>query len=162
MYCRYHKDVGHNTEYCIQLKNEIEYFIGQGKLNKYTKDGNNNNRDNWDNQDKRDVHDKRPQPRGPMVNIIYGSTTTAETSRKTRKAYAREFLQVVGGPPKKAKKGIAIVFDDDDLEGIKFSHDNPLVIIPVISNSSVKRVLVDGSTSVEHPVSLRILEDGVQ
>ena len=36
-----------------------------------------------------------------------------------------------------------IVFDDDDLEGIKFSHYDPLVIMHVIGNSFVKIVLVD-------------------
>ena len=62
LYCRYHKEVRHNIDDCIQLKIEIEYLIKQGKLNKYTKDGNNNNRDYRDNQNKRDDNDKRPQP----------------------------------------------------------------------------------------------------
>ena len=35
LFCRYHKEVGHNTDDCIQLKKEIEYLIRQGKLNKY-------------------------------------------------------------------------------------------------------------------------------
>ena len=50
LFCRYHKEVGHNTDDFIQLKNEIEYLIKQGKLNKYTKDRNNDNQDNRDNQ----------------------------------------------------------------------------------------------------------------
>ena len=41
-----------------------------------------------------------------------------------------------------------ISFDDNDLEGVKFPHDDPLVIMPVIGNSSVKWVLVDGGASV--------------
>ena len=67
LYCRYHKNVGHNIDNCIQLKNEIEYLIRQGKLNKYTKDENNNNRDDRNNRDnwkQRNDHDKRHQPRG--------------------------------------------------------------------------------------------------
>ena len=55
----------------------------------------------------------------------------------------------MGGPPKKAKTGVTISFGDEDLEGIKFPHDDPLVITPVIGNSSVKRVLVDGGASVD-------------
>ena len=45
------------------------------------------------------------------------------------------------------------------LKGIKFPHDDPLVIMPVIGNSSVKRVLVDGGASVDilfHEAFLRM------
>ena len=46
LYYMYHKEFVHNTDDCIQLKNEIEYLIRQAKLNKYTKNGNNDNREN--------------------------------------------------------------------------------------------------------------------
>ncbi|XP_074374750.1 uncharacterized protein LOC141715170 [Apium graveolens] len=42
-----------------------------------------------------------------------------------------------------------MVFDDLDLEGVKFNHDDPLVITPIIGNSLVKRVLVDNGASVD-------------
>ena len=87
-----------------------------------------------------DDHDKNTQPRGP---------TTARTMENPRKAYAREVLQIIGGPSKKARIETIISFNDDDLEGIKFPHDDPLVIMPVIGNSSVKRVLVDGGALVD-------------
>ena len=87
LYCRYHKELGHNTDDCIQLKNEIEYLFGQGKLRKYTKHGKNDNQDNMDNRNKRDDKDKRPQPRGDMINIISRGPTTAEITRNSRKAY---------------------------------------------------------------------------
>ena len=148
LFCRYHKEVRHNTDDCIQLKNKIEYLIRQGKLNKYTKDGNNDNRYNRNNQNNRDNNNKRPQPRGPVVYIISGGPTAAETTSNSRKAYTREVLQIFGGPPKKAKTGVTISFGDKDLEGIKFPHDDPLVIMPIIVNSYVNRVLVDGGASM--------------
>ena len=83
------------------------------------------------------------------MNMISGELTAAGMSINSRKAYAREVLQVVGGPPKKFRTEAAISFDDNDLEGIKFPHDDPLVIMPVICNVSVKRVLVDGGASVD-------------
>ncbi|KAK1372679.1 hypothetical protein POM88_028872 [Heracleum sosnowskyi] len=37
-FCRFHKEVGHDTDDCRQLKDEIEFLIRRGKLNKFTKD----------------------------------------------------------------------------------------------------------------------------
>ena len=31
-YCEFHKDHGHRTDYCIQLRKEIEYLIRRGHL----------------------------------------------------------------------------------------------------------------------------------
>ena len=38
-YCRFHKDHGHYTEDCRDLKEQIEEFIWKGKLQKYVKKG---------------------------------------------------------------------------------------------------------------------------
>ena len=38
-YCRFHKDHGHNTEDCRDLKKQIEELIWKGKLQKYVKKG---------------------------------------------------------------------------------------------------------------------------
>ena len=38
-YCRFHKDHGHNTEDCRDLKEQIEELIQKGKLQKYVKKG---------------------------------------------------------------------------------------------------------------------------
>ena len=39
LYCRFHKDTRHDTDDCRQLKDEVEFLIRRGKLNKFTKDG---------------------------------------------------------------------------------------------------------------------------
>ena len=36
-YCRFHKDHGHNTEDCRDLKKQVEELIRKGKLQKYVK-----------------------------------------------------------------------------------------------------------------------------
>ena len=36
-YCRYHHDVGHTTEKCLVLKDEVERLIQQGQLRNYVK-----------------------------------------------------------------------------------------------------------------------------
>ncbi|XP_063942645.1 uncharacterized protein LOC135150313 [Daucus carota subsp. sativus] len=147
LYCRFHKDTGHKTDDCRQLKDEIEFLIRRGKLSKFTKDGDKSYRDN-DNRG-RDNDDKRTQPRGPVINVISGGPKSAGTSSNSRKAYAREVMSIVGEPPKRAKIDYALAFDNVDLEKVKFPHDEPLVITPVIGNSSVKRVLIDNGASVD-------------
>ena len=43
VYCRFHKDNGHNIDDCKQLNDEIKFLIRTGKLVKYTNDGKNVN-----------------------------------------------------------------------------------------------------------------------
>ncbi|KAK1403405.1 hypothetical protein POM88_003010 [Heracleum sosnowskyi] len=122
-------------------------------LDKFTKDGNRGNQQgNYERKDydKRDNdQDRNPKPRGPVINMIFGGPTVAGSSRNSRKVYVREVMTVVGEAPKRAKTEVAISFDDSDLEGVKFPHDDPLVIIPVIGNSKTKRVLVHNGASVD-------------
>ncbi|KAL8117725.1 hypothetical protein AgCh_015558 [Apium graveolens] len=59
-YCRFHKNAGHDTDECRQLKDEIEFLIQKGRLSNYTGDGGdrcNNGRRNLDDR-KRDQDDQ--------------------------------------------------------------------------------------------------------
>src|SRR5436189_1147507 len=38
LYCRYHRDVGHHTDDCRQLRNEIEKLIAKGHLRRFVAD----------------------------------------------------------------------------------------------------------------------------
>ncbi|XP_074351539.1 uncharacterized protein LOC141690635 [Apium graveolens] len=58
-------------------------------------------------------------------------------------------MHLVREAPKRDRTGVAMVFDDFDLEGVNFPHDDPLVIKPIIRNNPVKKVLVDNGVSVE-------------
>ncbi|XP_063941247.1 uncharacterized protein LOC135149448 [Daucus carota subsp. sativus] len=148
-YARLNAPRRHKTDDCRQLKDEIEFLIRKGKLSKYTRDTDKNPRDNDNRGRDNDDRNKRNQPRGPVINVISGGPTAAGLSSNSRKAYAREVMYIVGEPPKRAKIEFALAFDNLDLDTVKFPHDDPLVITPVIGNSSVKRVLVDGGASVD-------------
>lgn len=37
LFCKFHKDIGHDTDDCRQLKDDIEFLIRRGRLNRYTK-----------------------------------------------------------------------------------------------------------------------------
>lgn len=138
LFCRFHKDIGHDIDDCRQLKDEIEFLIRRGCLNRYTKDGGRDDEDRRSDQRDQDDRRRNTQPRGPVINMIFGGPTAAGTSSNSRKAYAREVMHIVGEAPKREKVEIVIVLEDSDLEGIKFPHDDPLVISPIIGNSEVK------------------------
>ena len=93
--------------------------------------------------------DRKSQPKGPVINMISGGPTAARTTSNSRKAYAWEVMHIMGEIPKKARTEVPLIFDDSDLDGVKFPHDDPFVITPIIGNSPVKRVLVDNGASVD-------------
>ncbi|XP_074347216.1 uncharacterized protein LOC141686053 [Apium graveolens] len=152
-YCRYNKDVGHDTDNCRQLKDEIEYLIRRGKFGRFTKgeEAEGQKRDNDRRGDDRSGNDRdrNPHPRGLVINMISEGPTAAGTTRNSRKAYAREVMSFVGEPSKRSKSEMILEFGDPDLEGLKFPLDDSLVITLIIGNCSVLRVLVDNGASVD-------------
>ncbi|XP_074342469.1 uncharacterized protein LOC141680036 [Apium graveolens] len=162
-YCRFHKDVGHDTDDCRQLKDEIEYLIRRGKFGCFTKGeearGQKRDNDRRDDDRRGNDRDRNPQPRGPVINMISGGPTAVGTTRNSQKAYAREVMSIVGEPSKHSKSEMTLEFGDPDLEGLKFPQDNPLVITLIIGNCHVMRVLVDNGAFVDilfHDIFIRM------
>ncbi|XP_073117756.1 uncharacterized protein [Elaeis guineensis] len=130
-YCRFHRGHGHNTEQCIQLKDEIEALIRRGYLDKFRR-----------NPPTRSVADRRPPPteeattNQPMVGVInmiskrLGPRTSAE-----------------GEPMKKLRPDDVITFTEEDVRGIQTLHDNAVVISATIANYDVKKNFVDNGSS---------------
>ncbi|XP_074374657.1 uncharacterized protein LOC141715071 [Apium graveolens] len=148
-YCRFHKYFGHDTDDCRQLKDEIEYLIRRGKFGHFTKgeEAGGQKRDNDRRDD--DRRGNKPHPQGLGINMISGGPTSAGTTRNSRKAYVREVMSIVGEPSKRSKSDMMFEFGDPDLEGLKFPHDDSLVVSPIIENYPVMRVLVDNGASVD-------------
>ena len=85
-YCRFHRDHGHDTTDCYDLKQQIEALIRQGKLQKFvSKDKANppaqDQHPQWDNE--------RPRPPIGDIRMIVEGTTVARSSKKARKTYLR-------------------------------------------------------------------------
>ncbi|XP_065632979.1 uncharacterized protein LOC136068963 [Quercus suber] len=85
-YCRFHKDHGHDTDECFDLKQQIENLISQGKLRNFL------GRDHKDEKLKGKVEESSRPPLGEIKVIIGGSL--AERSSKTKKAYLKEVQSV--------------------------------------------------------------------
>ncbi|XP_059654698.1 uncharacterized protein LOC132301465 [Cornus florida] len=133
-YCRFHRDHGHNTEDCFDLKNQIENLVRKGHLRKFTtgngKGGSNPAREG------RDDRPPQHQPMGEIKVISGGFAGSGETS-SARRAHARSirsFSEVneVGmtSPPTKLPRveEPVITFSEEDDKGIHQPHDDPLGI----------------------------------
>ena len=85
-YCEFHKDHGHRTDDCIQLRKEIEYLIRRGYLRRYKAS---------EGQDQA----QPPPPRQPTptqhqqplgeIHVILGGFAGGGESSSARKAYLR-------------------------------------------------------------------------
>ncbi|RWV77370.1 hypothetical protein GW17_00061811 [Ensete ventricosum] len=74
-YCRFHRDYGHDTEECYNLKNQIEYLICHGHLNRFV----------------RKPHLPSLYLKGPVerqIDVIVGGSAAGGDSSSTWKAYA--------------------------------------------------------------------------
>ena len=149
-YCDFHRDHGHRTDDCIQLRKEIEYLIRRGYLRRYIAS---------EGQDQA----QPPPPRQPTpsqhqrplgeIHVISGGFAGGGKSSSSRKAHLHSIrlgevleVQVVSKLP---QLDTAITFSDLDLEGCLHPHDDPLVIRAVVANKTIHQVLVDNGSSID-------------
>lgn len=99
-YCRFHKEVGHDTDDYRQLIDETKFLIRRGKLKRFTNGERNNGRkDYYDKRRDQDDRGKNTHPRALVIKMIFGGPTVAGVSRNSRNAYAREVMHIVGEAP---------------------------------------------------------------
>ena len=84
-YCCFHRDHGHDT-YCYDLKQQIEAFIRQGKLQRFVRQERAIEKPLRDQEPNRWV-EKRPRALLREIRVIVGRGTTIGSSRKARKMY---------------------------------------------------------------------------
>ena len=84
-YCRFQHDHGHDIADCYDLKQQIEAFIRQGKLQKFV------SRERADPPQEQPLRRDNKRPRLPLgdIRMIIGGTTAAGLSKKARKTYLR-------------------------------------------------------------------------
>ena len=91
-YCRFHKDHGHYTEDCQDLKEQIEELIQKGKLQKYVKKGeySNFNKSQCEFTSKSDDHPRQP-PQDVIgeIKTIAGGPLIGGSFRSLKKASQR-------------------------------------------------------------------------
>ena len=80
-YCHFHRDHGHDTDECFDLKQQIENPIWQGKLRNFL------GQDHKDEKLKGKVEELSRPPLGE-IRVIIGGTSTGQ-SFKSRKTYLK-------------------------------------------------------------------------
>ncbi|MQM05904.1 hypothetical protein Taro_038723, partial [Colocasia esculenta] len=152
-YCRFHRDHGHDTSECRQLKDEIEDLIKCGYLGRFV-------RRNEERPRRRERTPEQPinnEPNGQEINVIAGGFGAGEESTRRRRDYARR-VHVVDRPsaprpapyptsPARAHSEEAITFSDEDLVGVSTPHTDALVISATINHCNVRRILVDNGSA---------------
>ncbi|GFY98634.1 hypothetical protein Acr_13g0000350 [Actinidia rufa] len=145
-YCEFHRDHGHNTEDCFQLKEQIADLIKRGYLRKYVV-----NRPPPNSPERR-YGDYRPT--AGNIQTIHGGFGLGGCSTSSRKRHARSAFRLaeeeiynlsspyVGDQP-------PITFSNDDLRGLHLPHDDALVVSAVIANFNVQRILIDNGSSAD-------------
>ena len=164
-YCEFHRDYGHRTNNCIQLKREIEYLIQRGYLRRFISPENQaqnqaQNRAQNQAQNKNQAPTQQPPPRQtttqhqqPLgeIHVISGGFAGGGESSSARKAHLRNIRSTDMGEIQAVSKlprlDNTITFSDSDLEGCQHPHDDPLVVRAIGANTTVHRVLIDNGSS---------------
>jgi hypothetical protein len=150
-YCRFHRDHGHNTEDCYDLKRQIEELIKQGKLQRFVERDQREGRPPQARPQRPLVED-RPRPPMGEIHMINGGMAAGGTSRSSRKAYARQIHNVL--VTQKANKtprleDLPITFTEEDARKVVHPHDDALVVTLEIAGYSTRRVLIDNGSSAD-------------
>ncbi|XP_030936288.1 uncharacterized protein LOC115973521 [Quercus lobata] len=146
-YCRFHRDHGHDTADCYDLKQQIEALIRQGKLQKFV------------SREKVDLppQEQAPQrdnecPRPPLgdIRIIVGGMVTPGLSRKAQKTYLRmvQNIQLTSVVPKMPQVDNPIIgFSEEDARRLHHPHDDALIVSIRVGDCNRYRVLVNNGSS---------------
>ena len=148
-YYEFHRDHGHQTNDCIQLRKEIEYLIRRGYLRRYIAP---EGQDQAQPPPPRQSTTQHQQPLGE-IHVISGGFARGGESSSARKSHLRSIrsreVMEVQAVSKLPRLDTAITFSDSYLEGCQHPHDDPLVIRAVVANKIIHRVLVDNGSSAD-------------
>ncbi|KAI3812244.1 hypothetical protein L1987_16951 [Smallanthus sonchifolius] len=157
-WCAFHEDFGHITEDCIALRKEISYLLSKGYLKEFLGKGKNKTKDH----DRIPQRAKSPPPDAKVIGFISGGSDICGTSYSAAKRNAKEAKTKNGDRPIRTSSLTTekvICFDEDDRNDVQDSHHDGLVITLYIANHFIRRILIDGGSSVniiQHEVLKRM------
>ncbi|GAV73286.1 LOW QUALITY PROTEIN: hypothetical protein CFOL_v3_16772, partial [Cephalotus follicularis] len=145
-YCRYHRDHGHDTKECKQLKNQIKDLIRKGHLRKYVdRDAPQGRREKRREEAHRQQEEQQQQPRGGDEEVISFSKVDYEGVRLPHDDPVVVTLQVTLFTMKR------ILVDSGSSVDILYKHAFNLRI-PIEHLKPVKTPLVGFAWEMVHPL----------
>ncbi|GMN63958.1 hypothetical protein TIFTF001_033028 [Ficus carica] len=160
-YCNFHKDVGHDTKDCIQLRDQIELLIRDGHLREFVE------RIITPAGPSRPAQAARRNPRPSdqtdeqeqehIVHTIFGGTATGDTA-SSRRSYVREARQYACGEYINMAEHISkicrqdstpITFTDDEADRLLHPHNDALIGEIRVAGNVIRRVLIDNGSSAD-------------
>ena len=125
-YCWFHKDHGHYTEDCWDLKEQIEELIRKGKLQKYLKKGEPSRFIDENKSQHESSFRDEDHPFQPLQNVIGEIKTitrgpfTGGSFRSLKKACQRQVNSIHTVPPFKQRRMYQdMSFNEEDTRGVK-------------------------------------------
>ncbi|XP_011083341.1 uncharacterized protein LOC105165883 [Sesamum indicum] len=152
---QFHKDKGHNTEDCYQLRDEIERLVRQGYfkhlIDKSIETRGRSRSRSRERHQRDEVGTSGARDNAPTKGVIHtiSGRPTAGDSMRARKKYARESRFKHGELMMHVENQESIVFGDEDLSSDSFDQNDPMVIKMDIANYHVHKVLIDNGSSVD-------------
>jgi len=134
-FCKFHRDHGHSTEECLQLKDAIEDIIRRGYLCKYVRPHRDQAGASNARNPSKEMELPNQRPTGGDVGMLHRWSGGSNE----------------GGPniAKRSRGSNAITFSDEDLLETHVFENDPVVVSAVIANYDVRRILIDNGSSTE-------------
>ncbi|GMH18431.1 hypothetical protein Nepgr_020272 [Nepenthes gracilis] len=139
-YCQYHRCLGHSTENCWTLQQEIEDLIRWGHLKQFVKSSGQGPA----TSDGKASKPPRARTAASVVNMI-STTTVADTRCRKPKPTSSN---------KRARIGVrddVISFSSDNMTHVTSPHTDPLVVSALVAGGGddyqLKRVFIDNGSS---------------
>ena len=148
--CTFHKDIGHTTNKCVALKDEMEMLIKAGYFKEFIDEPEAVNREEPPRQ-------QSPKKVCEVLTII-GGLHLAKKSHHACDKYAKDaksppLVQVHRTeirPTKQVQRELEdIVLRDADARWVHHPHTNALVITTLVTNSNIHRLMVDYGSAVD-------------
>nr|XP_023902544.1 uncharacterized protein LOC112014387 [Quercus suber] len=147
-YCHFYRDHDHDTSKSYDLKQQIEAFIRQGKLQRFV-----SKERAYPPQEQVSKRDNEcPKPPIGDIKMIIGGNMASSSSKKACKTYLRmvQNVQLTNFVPKMARvNNLIIGFLEEDAWLLHHLYNDALIVSIQVGDYNTHHVLVDNGSSTD-------------